>query len=239
METNKNCKAAGTVEQKKKATSLSKVLTEIYNEQYELNGLKEHEVEEKRFDHNNKYGNNSRNIIPELQNYIHERRIWFETIITALIDSDAYQILKKGKKEFSFSESDTIKNFLSSIFSNDAYFSMLRRNIMNREYFKVAEEDVEILRFWMQTLYQEADCSKEEIEDILKKFDAHFSLKFRQIQKELNILSYVLSENHIMLFSEEDYEYTLKKIEELIDDVMPRMKWDKDDIKILKKLREN
>lgn len=98
---------------------------------------------------------------------------------------------------------------------------------------------VEILRFWMQTLYQEADCSKEEIEDILKKFDAHFSLKFRQIQKELNILSYVLSENHIMLFSEEDYEYTLKKIEELIDDVMPRMKWDKDDIKILKKLREN
>ena len=41
METNKNCKAAGTVEQKKKATSLSKVLTEIYNEQYELNGLKE------------------------------------------------------------------------------------------------------------------------------------------------------------------------------------------------------
>ena len=39
-----------------------------------------------------------------------------------------------------------------------------------------------------------------------------------------------------MLFSEEDYEYTLKKIEELIDDVMPRMKWDKDDIKILKKL---
>lgn len=219
------CKEVGTMEQEKNSRSLSNILTEIYYEQYDLKGLTKYDIDSYVLSHNEIYGSNNRNAIPELTNFIHERRKWFEEIISALIDDEAYEILKMGKKDFSFSDSKAIKDFLSSIFSNDSYFVPLRRNIMRRKYFEISEEDVEILRFWIQTLYEDVECNKEDIEKILKIFDAHFSLKFREIQKELNILMTELSENSITLFSEEDYEDILNGIRGLTDVVRSKMKW--------------
>lgn len=232
----KDIKLTGTLEQGERKLSFNEILAELYYEQYELIGLSEEEIDIKIYETNDGLKENSKDLIPSIENFIHERRKWFIKIINSLIEDDAYKITRKKGKPFVFTESSDIKDFLQTILSNNIYYQPLRKNIFQKKYFAIAEEDIDILRGWIIVLYTEAGYKDEELQEIINKFDSKFSLEFRKMQKELYELDGLLEPNHISQFEKGDYEYIYQKLQELIEETRNRMSWNKEDQEIIEKI---
>lgn len=210
----------GTMEQEK--FTFAEALKELYIEQYGFEGLKTEEIDVKLGVINEGLNSNSRDRVPAWEDFVHERRKWFKKIIISLVDEDAYNDVIKSGKSFVFNVQS--KDTLQVLMSKDIFYQPLRSYIMTRKYFKIEEQYIAPLRYWIQDLYQDLGFGEDKINDIIKKFNLHFSLEFREIQKDLYVLTELLSTAHISQFSTEDYDIISKELQELVDNVRKRMK---------------
>lgn len=220
----------GTVEQD--TFTFAESLKELYIEQYGFEGLKSEEIDEKLGVINEGLNENSRNRVPACEAFVHERRKWFKKIIVSLVDEAAYNDVIESKKSFVFNKQS--KNTLQVLMSNSVYYQPVRSYIMTRKYYKIEEEHIDTLRYWIKDLYQDLGFDEDKINEIIEKFNFHFSLQFREMQKDLFILTELLSRAHISQFSNEDYDFISQELQVLVDKVRKRMKMEKIDFEELK-----
>ena len=218
MVENKRKEMNGTMEQGLETVSISEILKKLYIESYGLEGLTEYQIECKIAESQTR---TSKDWIPPLENFIHERRRWIKRIISALVDEEAYELLQI--KQYGFPKCAI--GFIESLLYNGVHFSELRKKIVNQKYFDIAEEDIEVLRNWIDEIFTDVVCDKDRKDKILEIFDSHFSLKYRNVQKELYELQSILGPNHIMQYSEESYDWILKELIELNKEIINRMEW--------------
>lgn len=215
----KNTKMNGTVVYTMENISISEILKELYIELYGLEGLSEVEIDAREMA--SKDSNNKKEWIPSLDNFIHERRVWIRNIIIALVDEDAYRTLQIKQNGVPKGVAD----FICSLLQNDTYLSELRKKIVNKRYFEIPEEDVEVLRHWIDELFTDEVCDKEEKDRIFVTFDSHFALKYRNVWKEVLELQSLLGYNHIEQYSDKDYDWILESLIKLNREIAGKMTW--------------
>lgn len=217
-----------------KSYSLEQILQEIYLVEYDLpedvSWGRIYDIVVERNEKANRKLYSTRERIPQVDNYVHERRKWIAKIVDALVEPGAFKSLRNKKNNYSFNNKSNLKYFFGSILSNDGYAPEIRKEIINGEYDKLEIDNINTLRDWIKELYIAAGAEPEKVKDVIVKFNdhfspAHYSLAYRNMEGTLQVLNYYLDRGRIPLYKDEDFEYFELKFRELISEVIRREKY--------------